>query len=205
MISRTPSTSGPPATLLPLCDSATRLLRVGNKNKAARPQGSGMENYVDGGLLSKAGSKDRRAISELCRMAAAELKDMVARCVTGHDDINPWLIAALEKIAAGASPDKAFGWGQSRKGPSGGGNKLRDRIIRSTVQERMSQTNEDVTVACHSVSREEGGDIALSGSSISKICKGLNKDDELPFPDDCFPIAKDELLRCLPFKSFPLK
>lgn len=151
-----------------------------------------MENFVDAGLLGHVSSGNREAIRAMCKLAAEHVAEMRARCGPGHDDLTPFVLSALNAIAAGTSPDAAFGWKQKKRGRQHQNHSLRDWMIRTEVLERMKVSDQSLTIACESISagtHDEDIGHGLSETKIRNICKGMTKKSvSEPPPSDPFPI-----------------
>lgn len=143
------------------------------------------ESWVDGGLLEPG---NREALRQMCEVSARRLREVRSAAGVGHDDTLDFVVAALEAISGGASPNDAFGFSHARRGTPKGNFAYRDWDICKTVQERMCQ-GESLETACGAVSNEAGGEFLLGYESIRKICQGLKADADLQLPDKLFPLA----------------
>ncbi len=138
------------------------------------------ENFIDHRTIERADDGDRSAIKTLCWLAAGHVQAMSSCLAIQYDDLTPFLVDALEKIAKGEDPNTAFGWKRGR-GRRPENTSLRDWGIRMDVQQRMLEKGEDKTTACSSVTRSAGvgGDVDLEESRVMEICKGLDTETDL--------------------------
>lgn len=144
------------------------------------------ESYIDGcgGMLQPG---NREAVRQTCGIAVDRLLQIAGKAGVGHDDVLEGIISALQRIAAGESPDKAFGWARERRGRQSGNHALRDWEIRMTVRDRM-RAGESREGACGAVSSESGGEFLLGFEAIKLICKNVTVDADLPMPENIYPI-----------------
>lgn len=141
------------------------------------------EAFIDGSMLQPG---NREGVRQTCGLAADRLRNIADRAGVGHDDILDHVLSALTRIAAGDSPDEAFGWARDGKGRQPGNHANRDWNIRMSVRARM-RAGESREQACSAVSAESGGEFLLGFESIKAICRGLTADSGLPMPEDVFP------------------
>lgn len=147
------------------------------------------ELWISGELFERADRGDVESVKELCGLASREL-------MQGGSIPNLHLVefvaSCLEQIADGISPQQAF-FSKPANRPKAN-NVLRDWEVKRIVQDLM-QDGKSWTSACRLAAHEGGGEIGLSAKTIEGICKGLEADTHLPFPDDIFPLGKRVISR----------
>ncbi|MDH4557814.1 hypothetical protein E8F11_22020 [Pseudomonas sp. BN417] len=144
------------------------------------------ELWVDGDLLEPG---NHEALRQMCALSARRLSEIRNAARIGHDDAFDFVVAALEAIAGGDSPNDAFGFSRTGRGAPKGNFAFRDWEIRMAVQQRMNDARESLEAACGAVSDEAGGEFLLGYESIRKICRGLRADADLPMPVDIYPLT----------------
>jgi hypothetical protein len=96
---------------------------------------------VDPDTLADSYNGDQAAVRIVCKLAAQHLTDMAARFIKSDDDLTPFVIHMLEKIAAGEDPNNAFGIGKG-SGKRGRKSKKDDFLHWSLAQNVKSLIND---------------------------------------------------------------
>lgn len=148
------------------------------------------ENFVDGNLLQQANKGNHEAIRAIAEITVGHLQDMANQCITGNDDITPFLVNIFESIATGQSPDEAFQWNKRGRAPQ---NKtFLEWNLALYVADLVNQKIER-SVAIEIVGKAACMDGRKSGVVEKAYDKWKASIESGEIPSDIFPFPKDTI------------
>lgn len=142
---------------------------------------------VDGHLLGAARAGNREAIRQVAEIAVDHLRQQVAARAGEIDDITPYLIQVLARIAAGGTPNAAFAWDRRGRQPENLAFLHWSLALHVEALIKDGFLKEDALDLVGEAAKLSGDTGGTVYKAFSEYLNRRQKGDE--FPEDLFPIS----------------